>query len=49
MKANKTIKSEGKGSLEKSRRNWEDNIKMYLPEIGQKTVDRIHLSQDGVQ
>jgi len=26
-------KSEGKGALERPRRRWEDNIKIYLQEI----------------
>jgi hypothetical protein len=38
-------KPEGKRSLEKHKRRWEDNIKMDLKEIGWEGVDRIHLAQ----
>jgi hypothetical protein len=37
---------EGKRSLGRSMRRWEDNIKMDLREIGWKGVDWIHLAQD---
>jgi len=39
-------KSEGKSSLGKSRRRWEDNIKMDLQEVGRPAIDWIHLAQD---
>jgi ribosome biogenesis protein Nip4 len=32
--------------LERPRRRWEDNIKMYLREMGFGDVDWIHLAQD---
>jgi hypothetical protein len=37
---------EGKRLLERSRRRWEDNIKMRLREIGFGDVDWINLAQD---
>jgi hypothetical protein len=37
---------EGRGPLGRPRRRWEDNIKMYLREIGFVDVDWIHLAQD---
>jgi hypothetical protein len=39
-------KPEGKSSLERPRRRWEDGIKMDLREIGWGGVDWIHLAQD---
>jgi hypothetical protein len=39
-------KSEGNGQLVRSRRRWEDNIKMHLREIEWGGVDWIHLAQD---
>jgi hypothetical protein len=39
-------KLEGRRSLGRSRRRWEDNIKMDLGEIGFGDVDWIHLVQD---
>jgi hypothetical protein len=39
-------KSEGKRSLARPRRRWEDTIKMDLREILLRGVDWIHLSQD---
>jgi hypothetical protein len=36
----------GKTPLEKTRRRWEDGIKMDLREISWGSVDRIHLAQD---
>ncbi|KAJ4427596.1 hypothetical protein ANN_25244 [Periplaneta americana] len=36
----------GKGPLGRSRRRWEDNIKMDLREVGYDDRDWIHLSQD---
>jgi hypothetical protein len=37
-------KPEGKRPLGRRRRRWEDNIKMYVREIGLKCVDWIHLA-----
>jgi ribosome biogenesis protein Nip4 len=37
---------EGRIPLGRPRRRWEDNIKMYLREIGFGDVDWIHLAQD---
>jgi hypothetical protein len=37
---------EGRRQLGRPRRKWEDNIKMYLGEIGFGDVDWIHLAQD---
>jgi hypothetical protein len=37
---------EGRRPLGRPRRRWEDNIKMYLREIGFGDMDWIHLSQD---
>jgi hypothetical protein len=39
-------KSEGKRSLGRPRRRWEDNIRMDLRETGWEDVDWIHLAQD---
>jgi hypothetical protein len=39
-------KPEGRRPFERPRRNWEDNIRMDLKEIGWGVVDWIHLSQD---
>jgi hypothetical protein len=39
-------KPEGKRPLEKSRRRWEDNIKMDLKEEGYVGIDWIELAQD---
>jgi len=39
-------KHEGKRSLGKPRRRWEDNIKMYLQEVGCGDVDWKELAQD---
>jgi hypothetical protein len=36
-------KPEGKRPLARLRSRWEDNIKMYLREIGRGRVDWIHL------
>jgi hypothetical protein len=38
-------KPEGKGTLRRHRRRWEDNIKMDLMEIDE-SVEWIHLAQD---
>jgi len=38
-------KTEGKRSLERPWRRWEDNIKMYLPEIRCEGVEQIDLVQ----
>jgi hypothetical protein len=37
---------EGRRPLGRTRRRWEDNIKMNLREIGFGGVDCIHLAQD---
>jgi hypothetical protein len=42
-------KHEGKTSLERPRRRWENNIKIDLEEIVRGDVDRIHLAQESVQ
>jgi hypothetical protein len=39
-------KPEGKRALERSRRKWEDNIRMTLRERGCEDVEWIHLVQD---
>jgi hypothetical protein len=39
-------KPEGIRTLGRSRRRWEDNIKMDLREIGWGGMDQIELSQD---
>jgi hypothetical protein len=39
-------KPEGKRALGRSRRRWEDNIKMDLQEVGCGGVDWIELAQD---
>jgi hypothetical protein len=39
-------KPEGKRTLERPRRRWEDGIKMDLREIGWGGVEWIHLAQD---
>ena len=39
-------KSEGKRPLGKTRRRWEDNIKMDLKEVGCGGMDWIELAQD---
>jgi hypothetical protein len=39
-------KPEGRRPLGRPRHRWEDNIKMYLREIGFGDVDWIHLAQD---
>jgi hypothetical protein len=39
-------KPEGRRTLGRFRRRWEDNMKMDLKEIGFGDVDRIHLAQD---
>jgi hypothetical protein len=38
--------TDGKRPLERSRRRWEDGIKMDLREIGWEGVKWIHLAQD---
>jgi len=38
-------KPEGKKSLGRPRRRWEDNIKMDLEEVGCGGMDRIELAQ----
>jgi hypothetical protein len=40
------VKPEGKGSLERSGRIWEDNIRMNIREIGWDGMDWFHLAQD---
>ena len=39
-------KPEGKRSLRRQRRRWEDNIKMDLQEVGCGDMDWIYLAQD---
>ena len=39
-------KSEGKRTLRRSRRRWEDNIKMDLQEVGGGCGDWMELAQD---
>jgi len=39
-------KTEGKRPLERPRRRWKDNIKMYLQEVGCGGMDWIELAQD---
>jgi hypothetical protein len=39
-------KPEGKKPLGRPMRRWEDNIKMYLQEVGCERMDRIELAQD---
>jgi hypothetical protein len=39
-------KPEGKRPLGKPNREWEDNIRIDLREIGWEGADRIHLAQD---
>jgi hypothetical protein len=39
-------KFEGKRPLGRSRRGWEDDIKIGLKEVGLKCVDRIDVPQD---
>jgi len=40
-------KREGKRPLGRSRRRWEDNIKVDLQEVGCGGMDWIELTQDG--
>jgi hypothetical protein len=42
-------KLEGNRPLGRSRRRWEDNIKMDLSEIAWAAMDWIHLDEDGNQ
>jgi hypothetical protein len=39
-------KPEGKSPTGRPRRRWEDNIKMYLQEMGCRGMDWIELAQD---
>ena len=39
-------KPEGKRPLGRPRRRWNDNIKMYLQEVGCGSMDWIELAQD---
>jgi hypothetical protein len=39
-------KPEGRRPLERTRRRWEDNIKMDLREVGYGCVDWMELAQD---
>jgi hypothetical protein len=39
-------KPEGKRTLERSRRRWEDNIKMYLQAVGCGDMEWIELAYD---
>jgi len=40
------VNSEGKRSLGRTRRRWEDNIKMDLQEVGEGCGDWTELAQD---
>jgi hypothetical protein len=40
------VKPEEKIPLGRPRHRWEDNIRIYVGEIGCEVVDRIHLDQD---
>jgi hypothetical protein len=40
-------KPEGKRPLGRPRHRWEDDIKIYLQEVGCRVVDWIILAQDG--
>ena len=40
-------KPEGKKPLGRPRHRWEDNIKIYLQEVGFGGMDWIELAQDG--
>jgi hypothetical protein len=39
-------KPAGKRPLERPRRGWEDNIKMYLPEVEIGVMDWVELAKD---
>jgi len=39
-------KPEGKRPLMRSRRRWDDNIKMYLQEVGCRGMDWTELAQE---
>jgi hypothetical protein len=39
-------KPEGKRSLGRARRRWEENIKIYLQELGWEVMDCTELAQD---
>jgi hypothetical protein len=39
-------KHEANRPLRSSKRRWEDNIKIYLKEMGDKGVDWIHVAQN---
>jgi hypothetical protein len=39
-------KPEGKRPLKRPRCRWEDNIRMYLREIGWEDLDRLHVAHD---
>jgi hypothetical protein len=39
-------KSEWKRQFERPRRTWEDNIKLFLREIGWEDLNWIHLAED---
>jgi len=40
------VKPEGKRQIGKTRRRWEDNIKMDLQEVGCGCMDWIEVAQD---
>jgi hypothetical protein len=42
-------KPEGRRPLEKTKRRWEDNMRMDLRETGWEGVNEMHLAQDRVQ
>jgi len=39
-------KPEGRGSLRRTRRRWEGNIKVGLQEVGWRVINWIYLDQD---
>ena len=39
-------KPEGKRPLGRPKRRWEDNIKIYLQEVGCESIDWIDVAQD---
>jgi len=40
------VKSEGKRQLGRPKHSWEDNIKVYTPEVNWEDVNWIYLAQD---
>jgi hypothetical protein len=43
------LKHNGKKPVGRSRRRWENNVKMYLKEFWCEGVEELHVAQDGVQ